>query len=344
MKKILLIAIGVIISATGLTAQDIHFSFAQNNPLILNPALAGANHNQEATLNYRSQWGSLGEPYRTTTAGFSARLMNQKRNKTNSFALGAQFINDKAGSPSIISNNFSVILADHLQISSNSTLGVGIMFGIVQRSIRQADGQWASQYTGTAYDPSLSSGENIDNMEFRYADAGLGIVYAFRRNSGTLAKNEDLNFNAGISLYHVNRPNYSFFREQQDPLPMRISAFANAEIALESIDAALMPGIYFHRQGVFNQVLLGALYKFKLMNDTRYTGFNKPLSLSIGLFGRLSDAAILKMMLDMDRYSLGYAFDFNTSGLNQFSNGNGAHEIFLRFIAPFSKPMRSSRY
>jgi len=340
MKQQLLFTIGCYCIMLTVQAQDIHFSFAGSNPMILNPALAGANHNKEGTLNHRRQWGSLGEPYTTTTAGFSSRIPNQKRNASNNIAIGFQFINDKAGDPAIVSNSFSLILADHLRVGSNSTLGVGMIVGLGQRSLRQPTGQWATQYNGTAYDPSLPSGETPDNLEFRFADAGIGVVYAYGRRGGTLARSDDRAFNVGVSLYHVNQPNFSFFREQEDELPMRLSAFANAEFAIASSDATVMPGVYFHRQGSFTQVLLGSFYKFKIIKDTRYTGYSKPLALSLGLFGRLSDAAVIKMMLDWDQYSFGYAFDFNTSGLNNFSNGNGAHEIFLRFTVPFSQPLR----
>jgi type IX secretion system PorP/SprF family membrane protein len=344
MKQLLLLIIGCLYIHANIEAQDIHFSIAASNPIVLNPALAGANYNKEATLNYRSQWGSLGEPYKTTTAGYSARLQNKKRNASNNFALGVQFVNDKAGDPSIVNNSFSVVLADHLRVGTNSTLGVGMMLGLGQRSIRQSQGKWASQYNGTAYDPSLSSGEGLNNLDFRFVDAGVGMVYAYGRRGGTLARNEDKAFNVGVSVYHVNRPNYSFFKEQEDRLPVRISAFANAEFAVEAMDAAVLPGIYFHQQGNATEILLGSFYKFKLMKDTRYTGFNKALALSVGLFGRLGDAAIVKMMLDWDQYSFGYAFDFNTSRLNNSTNGFGANEIFLRFTAPFSRPSRGSRY
>lgn len=343
MKQTLWITVGLLLIHTNLKAQDIHFSFAEYNPMILNPALAGANQIKEATLNYRSQWGNLGEPYRTTSAGYSARIRNQKRNASNSIALGVQFINDKGGDPSIVSNGFSLVIADHLRVGDNSTLGVGLMLGLGQRSIRQTEGQWATQYNGSSYDPSLPSGERIDNMEFRYADAGIGMVYSYGRRAGTLAKSEDRAFNAGVSLYHVNRPNYSFFREQEDRLAMRLSLFANGEFALESMDASLLPGVYFHKQGEFTEILLGSYYKFNIMKETRYTGFNKSMALSLGLFGRIGDAGIIKMLLDWDQYSLGYSFDFNTSGLSRYNNGNGAHEILLRFISPFSKPLRSAR-
>jgi type IX secretion system PorP/SprF family membrane protein len=325
-------------------SQDIHFSFAEANPLVLNPALAGVNYVREATVNYRSQWSSLGDPYKTTTAGFQSRIPNKRRNSGNTLALGVQFVNDRAGNPGIVSNSFSLVIADHVRISRESKLGVGLTIGLCQRAIRQPDGQWASQYNGVAFDASLGSGESFDNIEYRFADAGMGILYSYGRRGGTLAKNEDLLINAGLSVYHLNRPGNSFFDDSDERLPIRYSLFANADISIPGFDGAVMPGIYLHRQADFSELLLGAYYKFKLITDTRYTGFTKPLSLSVGMFGRIGDAAIAKMMLDWDQYSFGYAFDFNTSGLNPYSNGNGAHEIFLRFIMPETRPTRSSRF
>jgi len=324
-------------------AQDIHFSFAERNPLVLNPALAGANFKKEATLNYRNQWSSLGDPITTTSLGFYSRLTKQRRNIGNTLALGLQFVNDKAGNPTISSNSFSFILADHIQISNESKIGVALSAGYAQRAIRINDGQWATQYNGTAYDPSLGSGESLETTEFRYLDLGAGIVYTFIESGRTFSQSESRIINVGLSAYHLNRPNNSFYDLNTDRLPVRVSAFASAELGIPGTNGAVLPGVYYHQQGSANQLLVGALYKFRITDDTKYTGFNKPLSVSFGLFGRLKDAAILKLMLDWDQYSFGYSFDFNTSGLNEYSSGFGANEIFLRFRLPEGGPSRFSR-
>jgi type IX secretion system PorP/SprF family membrane protein len=324
-------------------AQDIHFSFAERNPLVLNPALAGANFKKEATLNYRNQWSSLGDPITTTSLGYYSRLTKQRRNIGNTLALGIQFVNDKAGNPSISSNNLSFVLADHIQISNESKIGVAISAGYAQRAIRIEDGQWATQYNGSVYDPSLGSGESLETTEFRYLDMGVGLLYTYIEGGRMFSQTDKRLINVGVSAYHINRPNNSFFAVNTDRLPVRYSAFASAEIGIESTNGAFLPGVYYHQQGSSNQLLVGALYKFRITDDTRYTGFNKPLSVSFGVFGRLKDAAILKMMLDWDQYSFGYSFDFNTSGLNEYSSGFGANEIFLRFRLPEGGPSRFSK-
>jgi type IX secretion system PorP/SprF family membrane protein len=344
MKKIIytfLLIPAMVISAA---AQDVHFSFPEFAPLSLNPALTGANYAMEGMVHYRNQWSSLGDPYRTTAASFHARVNGNNKRKTNQLALGLQLMNDKAGSSAITNNSVALILANHVKLSRNSRIGAGLNFGYVQRTIDSQDGQWASQYDGATYNGGLPSGESLSNPAFRYFDMGAGILYTYTHQLSNLARNHDKLLNAGIAVYHVNRPNNSFVSTGEDRLPVRYSAFANGEIAISSTNLYVLAGVWYHRQGIFSELLAGTSLKFLLIGDTKYTGFNKPLAISLGLYGRLKDAAIFRLNLDWDRYSLGYAFDFNTSGLNNYSGGRGAQEVFLRFFLTESRPSRSGRY
>ncbi len=343
MKSLSKILILLLVSSLPCDGQDIHFSFAERNPLVLNPAFAGANYKKEAILNYRNQWSSLGDPITTTTLGFHTRITAERRNSGNNLALGIQFTNDRAGNPRITGNNIAVIIADHIQLSRESKIGTALSIGYGQRAIRTEDGQWATQFNGTTYDPSAGSGESFETAEFRRLDVGAGILYTYSRKGRFFSQSDTRTINVGISGYHLNRPNNSFYAENTGRIPIRWSAFAAAEIGIAGTNGVLLPGLYYHQQGPLNEVLIGSLYKFRITDDTRYTGFNKPLSVSLGLFGRLRDAGIIKMMIDWDQYSLGYAFDFNASGLTEYSNGFGAHEIFLRFCLPESSPSRFSR-
>jgi type IX secretion system PorP/SprF family membrane protein len=343
MKSLSTILLILLLTYQQSVGQDIHFSFAERNPLVLNPAFAGANYKKEATLNYRNQWSSLGDPITTTSLGFHSRITADRRNTGNSLAIGIQFTNDRAGNPRITGNNLSVIIADHIQLNRESKIGAALSIGYGQRAIRAQEGQWATQYNGTIYDPSTSTGESFETAEFRNLDIGTGLLYTYKRKGRMFSQSDTRMINIGVSGYHLNRPNNSFFTENADRLPVRWSAFASAEIGITGTNGILLPGIYYHQQGPLNELLIGTLYKFRITDDTRYTGFNKPLSVSLGLFGRLRDAGIIKMMIDWDQYSLGYAFDFNASGLTEYSNGFGAHEIFLRFCLPEAGPSRFSR-
>lgn len=341
MKKIALTIVLFCGMCAGALGQDIHFSFPEFSPLALNPAMAGANWAMEGMINYRNQWTSLGAPFKTTAAAFHARIPSKQRNPTNQFAMGIQAMNDKAGLPGITSNSVALTVADHVRINRQSKIGLGISVGFAQRTISQTGGEWASQYDGNAFNPALPSGEVFSNPVLGVLDASAGILYTYRYKQSTLAKSMDRFFNIGFSAYHLNRPNNSFFESTRERLPVRYTAFANGEFALGESNAAIMPGIWYHRQGVFSQLLLGSSMRFKIVDETRYTAFEKPLSIVFGLFGRLKDAAIARVALDWDRYSIGYAFDFNTSGLRNSSGGQGAQEIFLRVNLSDAQPLRT---
>ncbi|MGL4597687.1 MAG: type IX secretion system membrane protein PorP/SprF, partial [Bacteroidia bacterium] len=60
----LLMCAGMLLPVSLVLAQDIHFSQATTTPLLLNPALAGAQHNLQVFTNYRQQWNAVTEMYR----------------------------------------------------------------------------------------------------------------------------------------------------------------------------------------------------------------------------------------------------------------------------------------
>ncbi len=341
MRNIIYPLLFVLLTPIVSMCQDAHFSCPEQAPLNLNPAMAGANHNMEGMIIYRNQWSSLGDPYKTTAASFHARLNEGMSRQTNQLAIGLQLMNDKAGSPGITKNSASLALSNHIKINQNSKIGAAILLGLGQQSLNTENGEWASQYDGIGFNPAISSGESIPKSSFGFFDIGAGLLYTYQYRQSTLAKNFDKSLNLGIAAYHLNRPNNSFINEGDDRLPIRYSAFINGEYALESFNISISPGIWYQQQAKFSQLLAGAAIKYLIVDETRYTGFNKPLSLSIGLYGRLKDAAIAKLMVDWDRYALGYAYDFNTSGLKDYTKGRGANEIFIRFFIDQNKPARS---
>ena len=249
-------------------------------------------------------------------------------------------MNDKAGLPGITANSATLSFADHVMLSSVSKVGAAISVGYVQRAITDFNGKWASQYDGTAYNGGLASGEQFSNPTYGFADIAGGIVYTYQHRNSTLAKRMDRYLSAGISASHVNRPANSFIANGNDRLPIRYSAFVNGEMALAETDFSVLPGVWCHLQGPFSQLMFGSSLKIILIPETRYTGFYRPLAVAVGLFGRLNDAAIVRLAIDYDNYSFGYAFDFNTSGLNDYTGGRGSQELFLRYALT---PSRSRR-
>ncbi len=312
-------------------AQDIHFSHMEFSPLTLNPALAGANSPMQGIVNYRSQWSSVATPFKTIAASFDARFNENKRKKSGIIAGGLNFFNDQSGDLQVNTTNVNINLAYHLILDQNSTIGLGIYTGFGQRSIDPNDGRWGSQYDGMAYDALIDPGETFNSPSFSHLDAGSGILYAYKRNKGYMTQNNQLTVNAGVAMYHLNRPSYSFVDAANEKLFIRYSAFVNVEVGIQNTRGCVLPGVYFQKQGPTFELLYGLYYKYILSEGSRFTGFTRPMSLSFGIFNRFRDAMAAKVMFEFDQYSAGFAYDINVSSLSTVSNSRGGFELFLRF-------------
>src|ERR1017187_5667272 len=154
----LLSAYGLWLMACSLFSQDVHFSQFYMAPLLQNPALAGANHDLQAIVNYKNQWGSVASPYKTFDFSFDMKL-NSKKAKKGFLAAGINVLSDKAGDAQMGTTQANLSVAYHVLLDANNTLGGGLMGGIIQRSINYSNLQWTSQFTGTGFDNSLPSGE-----------------------------------------------------------------------------------------------------------------------------------------------------------------------------------------
>jgi hypothetical protein len=177
----------------------------------------------------------------------------------------------------------------------------------------------------------MEHGETFGNPSFSFIDAGAGIVYAYKQNSGYKSNTDQKAVNIGFAMYHLNKPSYSYMNDNTEKLNMRISVFANANICISGTKSAVLPGIYFQNQGSSIEFLYGLYYKHLLSKGSMATGFSKPTSLSFGLFNRFKDALVAKVMLDWGNYSTGFAYDLNISKLNEVSQVKGGFEVFLRF-------------
>jgi type IX secretion system PorP/SprF family membrane protein len=337
MKKLIFSAIvGVVSFAT--FAQDVHFSSMDFSPLTLNPAMAGANYDLQANVNYRTQWNSVAAPFQTIAASADMRLNANKRNTAGHLAVGINFFNDRAGQERISTNNVNISLAYHLKMNQSNTIGLGIYSGLGQRSFDPNGGMWGSQYNGMSYDASLSSNETFNNASFSMFDAGAGLVYTYSEGESRMRSNDGLKINAGFAAYHVNRPNYSFINDGEERLYMRFSAFANASIGIGNTNTFLEPAIYAQFQGPALEVLMGTDYRILINEGSKRTGNVKRTSIAIGGYYRNQDAIVARISMSYDGLTGGFAYDFNVSSLAVVSNARGGAEFFLRWTMenPFS--------
>lgn len=145
--------------------QSAQFTQYMFNPIVINPAYAGADEALKLTLINRSQWvGVDGAP---VTQGLYANSLFQRKR----IGVGVSFVNDKIG----IHKNQDLrgMVAYHLPVSKEATFSFGMQGGVsVSRS------NYASLNTaGTTLDPQLT-GAGISNTSLMM---GFGAYYRARR-------------------------------------------------------------------------------------------------------------------------------------------------------------------
>ncbi|TND10639.1 MAG: hypothetical protein FD123_281 [Bacteroidetes bacterium] len=324
------------------TAQDIHFSQFYMSPLVMNPAMAGAQNDMRAALNYKSQWQSVTNAYKTFGCSFDMRLTKTSNTKGH-LAAGANFFSDKAGDGGLKTTLGGLALAYHARLSPKSTLGGSVLGGFGQRSVTYSALQWGSQYDGTAFNPGILPGENTSTPALSYFDLGAGAVWHFD-NSGSrsVTNNHDEKVTLGVAVFHLNRPNHSFYGAADERLYMKTVVHGNALFSLPNSNVAFVPGFMYARQGKAQEIYAGTLIRYLIGQDSKYTGFKQGAAFSLGGFLRAKDAISVAMLLEYANYSIGFSYDVNTSSLRTASNARGGFEVALKFVTPNPFGVKSS--
>lgn len=310
-------------------SQDVHFTQIQYYPLVLNPAMAGANYALSGNLIYRNQWKVVASPYNTFGLSVDGRI--KKSPKGHFFAGGIKFYNDNTGDLSMRVNDVSLNGAYHLRVQQGQYFGVGIYAGIIQRSINMQNAKWGSQYDGWQYNSSLPTNENYGSNSFIVPDAGLGFTYTYDKNDGAYSRGgKNLKFNIGASAFHVNMPVSTFLKNSNDKMYIRYVGFANGDIGIGNSSFAISPLLVFQMQGPSKEILAGLYGKYTFAKSQGSGGG----SVSIGSIYRNKDAVTTNIILEYDSYTIGFSYDINISDWKTISRGKGAIELFLRYVLP----------
>ncbi len=335
-KQFSILSCTLLMMASTITAQDIHFSQFYLSPLNLNPAMTGVMEcNHRLVANYRSQWQSVlrGNAFNTYSVSYDMRV---PVGRNDNFGWGLSLWGDRAGELS-----FSTIEArTHLSYSkriagsrrSATYLVAGGEAGIAQRSIDFLNARWGTQNDGGVFNPNLPTQEEYDFNNFLFADVSGGLLLY-----GVL--NETSNYYIGGAFSHLNRANQSFNDgddegEEFEAYYSKLTIHAGGEFLLTD-RVGIVPGIVIFDQGPAFQLNTGSSLKFNLGSGR---GYAPDQAFHLGLWTRLSnrlsrgilmDALILSTRFDFEQFSLGFSYDINVSSLQAASNSNGAYELSL---------------
>jgi type IX secretion system PorP/SprF family membrane protein len=318
--KYLFLLIFISALSIGLKAQDPHFSQFYANPLYLNPAFAGSKVCPRLVMNYRNQWPSIPGSYVTYNASFDMHF--------NAIAggLGVIVQADRAGEGVLNTQTAALIYSVRIALSKKWFLKVGAQAGFIQKSI-----DWDRLTFGDQIDTKWGFSNNTG--ELRISDANR---MDFDVSTGILLYSD--RFYGGVAAHHLAPVNVSLTEDRggESYLDMKLTAHAGYMIPLKSSgkryrpgDPTISPNIVYMQQGAFHQLNWGAYLKMEpLIFGLWYRHFFEG-----------SDAVIVQVGFEYNKFKFGYSYDITVS---QLASASGcAHEFYFALV--FNCRIKTSR-
>lgn len=325
--------LATLVAANEASAQDFHFSQFYNSPLSMNPAMAGSfNGDMRGVLNYKDQWKSLGSTFKTFAASFDQRMM-QKKWKKGYLGAGISLFNDKAGAGQMSTTQVNLSIASSRAITASTSISVGLQGGAGQKSVNMNGLTWDSQYDqGQGKWIDQPSGEPTA-ANFNFGDFAGGINFHYGSSASTLSSKNSIKFDAGAAMFHINKPNQSYYGNK-DPLYSKIITHARLIYGIANSPLSVLPGFMYAIQGPSQELLVGGLVRYTLSENSRYTGNVKESAVSLGGYMRAKDSFIAIAEIEVANYALGLSYDVNVSSLRTASGSKGGLELCLKYVNP----------
>lgn len=316
----------------GTSAQDIHFVQFTEVPQLINPGQTGVfEGTARAIINYRDQWASVDSPYRTFGFNYDHRI-TKKKWKTAHLSVGVAAFRDDAGDLGMHTTSGVVSISSTLILTREHFLTAGIQGGVIYRGIDMTNAVWGSQYDGDGYDPTVASGEIDQFNDFISPDVSLGFAWNMNQPLG-IGPFTDLKVRAGTGLFHLNRPRQRFNLGEDDKLHLRWTLHADAMMGVGSGRSYIVPMFLFQLQGPSTEAVFGGMYRYKLRDAARVTGFVKGGAIGFGATYRWADAITPMVSVEYLWFRLGVSYDVNVSKLSKATGFQGGLEVSLKFIA-----------
>ncbi len=144
--------------------------------------------------------------------------------------LGLQILYDKAGDAGLTSTQVFPALNYSKSLSNTHTsyLSLGFMGGYVEKRIDVSKITTNSQFDGTAFNPSLGTGETFPDAG--YSLLGCECGYEFNSSFG---QNEQNSMFFGVAYHHLNRPMNSFYQNTAVELQPKYVVSGGAKFILD---------------------------------------------------------------------------------------------------------------
>ena len=285
------------------SAQDIHFSMLDLDPLLFNPAYSGFFADKARFgVVYRNQWASVTTPFQTISATAELSVMRSKRN-SNGLSAGLWVSNDRAGELDYGSTSASAIVSYFQALGNGDNLvsvalegGVG-QVGFNPEHIDLADGT-----------------ETFIREKALYPTLGAGVAWFCQVSEVMYTK-------VGFSVRNINEPDISYLGMKDTRLSRHWNVYTRAEWRFHP-QWSLLPVAGYQHQEAYNELVYGCDVKWYVNERAR-----NYLAFSAGLLGRHGDALAVNLAVEWTQWIFAFSYDANLSTLAEASHTLGAFEI-----------------
>lgn len=330
MKHNLLPLLFLFLSLAG-SAQDIHSSHIHATPTFLNPALTGLlNEDLRFMASTRSQWKSVTQGYTTHMGSVDSKLYSFSGGDM--IGGGLNVFSDKAGDVDFKTTGVGIGLS-YLKALKGYRGGSYVSFGV--QASQLSHGFDHTKVVAFDDEPLVVNG-GLDQVNFLDVSAGVAWFYEVNRTT---------NFHIGVSAWHLNQPEVSFFESNElstGQLLYRKLVFHGAADIKLSRKANLKPSFIFVDQGPNREITMGTFYKYRTKLERV---FSESSSIYIGGWLRWYaekdvrgvDAIVAAVRFDYKNTYLTFTFDVNISSLKNVSRGAGGPEFSIVQLLEFDQ-------
>ena len=321
-RVLMLSGLVILLMATTISAQDIHFSQYLSAPFNLNPSFTGAFDGDYRIIgNYRNQWNSITVPYRTF--GISADVANAA--KVRDLGLGAALFSDQTGDSRYTTTVFQISGAYSypLTLDSAHKIHFGLQPSVVMQSLNMNSLYFDNQYNEQVgkFDPSLPTGENFSRNSVSWVTMAAGLRYTYDLD----ARNR---LDVGLAAYNLIGAKNTI-DNGEERLQRRYNLHGNFQFkAFQKID--LIPGFLYSLQGKSRNLVTGM--------SGRYL-YNSSMAFHAGMWYRNKDAGFITVGMTYQTFYMGLSYDMTTSKLRTASKGKGAFELSIIYVIRKFKPV-----
>ncbi len=318
------------IAINDLSAQDIHLSQYYAAPMLLNPATTGQLDGcYRFAANYKNQWGSIPAPYNTVAASFDMPILRGSLGIDHA-GVGLAFYNDRSGDG--ILNDMSVMgsVAYHKAFDRNRrfVLSLGAQGTYNYKTIDFTKLYFENQLTGDyTFDPAAPNGEPIFDNQIGFFDVQAGGLLAAKVSTG-------LNLYAGMSYYHLTKPNETFKEETNIRSP-RLVVHGGGNIQITE-DFSFNPNVLYMAQNTTSELNVGGAFGYHFDQGSGYgraaeSGYDGS-AFYLGAWYRWDDAIVAVAAVDYNSFKFGFSYDINISDLRTASLSQGGIELSMMYI------------